>query len=97
MLTPKTLPALLLSVSGRNAPPRSAEVARMLGVIERGGVATLSGCRVDSRSDPVRITRAPPRKGEAPLPPEPTGWRRYRFEAATGLYPDEASIPLLSA
>ena len=74
-------------------PPRSAEVTRLLKAIDQEGVATLSGCRVDARSEVVRINRAPPRRGERERPSEPARWMRYRFEAALGLYPDEASIP----
>ena len=92
-LTPTTLPPLLLSVSGRTMPPRSAEVTRLLKAIDQEGVATLSGCRVDARSEVVRINRAPPRRGEQERPSEPVEWVRNRFEAALGLYPDEASIP----
>ena len=88
-----TLPPLLLSVSGRTVPPRGAEVDRLMQTIAAGGVATLSGCRIDARRDSVRIERAPPRRGEQSRPFEPIEWMRYRFEAAIGLYPDEISIP----
>ncbi len=90
------LPPLLLSVSGRTTPPRSAEVERLMQAIHDSLVATLAGCRVDARGEMVRVARATPRRGEVERPHEPVQWMRYRFEAACGLYPDETSIPMVA-
>ncbi len=86
------LAAALLCLSGSMRPPRGAELERLLGLIAESGVATLCGCRVDSTSDVVRLTREPGRRGVTTRPVDPADWAKARFEAACGLIADEASL-----
>ena len=58
---------LLIAIQARGAPaPRGADLMRLIGVLERGGTATLAGLKVEGGGT-WRLTPAPPRRGaEAP-------------------------------
>lgn len=89
----QALAAALLCVAGQTRPPRGPALARLQAVIEAKGVATLAACRVDARGATVRISRAPPRRGQVSRPLEPSAWVASRFYAACGLYEAEAALP----
>jgi len=86
------LAAALLSVAGGVKPPRGRALDRLLATIGAGQTATLAGCRIEAGPS-IRITRAPNRRGLTPLAPEPWTWAQARFEAACGVFTNEASLP----
>ena len=90
--TKAVLAAALLCVSGTTRPPRGPDLERLIGAVAGGRVVTLGGCRIDATGEAVRIAREPSRRGQLCAPAEPLSWAKARFEAACGLFPNEASL-----
>ena len=94
-LSANVLAALLLCASGTSRPPRGPRLERLRAAITAGETATLCGCRVEVRGELIRVTRAPPRRGQSLPPPNPTDWVAARFAAACGLVQTEAEARAL--